>query len=188
MAAVSRKDLWDSAGRAGLVLGLVSTAYMIISLLLARPTGGVGITVFASLVSMVLWAAKFIGCILLMKYFMKKFCRTYPDATNGTSFRFGMCVALLSALIYSGCFLAYYSLIAPEALNDTLDTALASYSNMLDSNSLQAVEAMKENYVTVSFFTNLVYCFVFGTFLSSILSRDIPSRDPFADIQTPEDQ
>lgn len=187
MAAVSRKDLWDSAGRAGLVLGLVSTAYMIVSLLLERPARGIGLTVFASLLSLVLWTAKFVGCILLMKYFMKKFCLTYPDATNSTSFRFGVCVALLSALIYSGCFLAYYSLIAPDALNDALDTALASYSNMLDSNSLQAVEAMKENYVTVSFFTNLVYCFIFGTFLSSILSRDIPSRDPFKDTIDNED-
>jgi hypothetical protein len=44
---------------------------------------------------------------------------------------------------------------------------------------------------TVSFFTNLIYCFLFGVVLSAILSRNIPSRNPFADYQkkdTPDEQ
>ena len=33
---IPRKDLWDSAGKAGLVLGLVSSAYVVITYLLAK--------------------------------------------------------------------------------------------------------------------------------------------------------
>ena len=36
---ISRKDLWDGAGKAGLVLGLVSSAYVIINFLLSKLTG-----------------------------------------------------------------------------------------------------------------------------------------------------
>ena len=32
----------------------------------------------------------------------------------------------------------------------------------------------------ITFFSNLIYCFIFGTILSLILSRNIPSKDPFA--------
>ena len=32
----------------------------------------------------------------------------------------------------------------------------------------------------VMFFSNLVYCFLYGTVLSAVLSRNIPPRDPFA--------
>ena len=36
---------------------------------------------------------------------------------------------------------------------------------------------------TFSFFVNLFYCWLFGTVLSAILSRNIPSRNPFTDEQ-----
>ena len=180
MEEVTRKELWDKAGVAGLALGLVSTAYMFVSLLLVKPTTQAGLSVLMSLLSLVIWAAKFVGCILLMKFFLKKFCDTHPASTNSTIFKYGMIIALLSALIYSGIYLAYYSLIAPDALSETLDTAIASYSSMMDSNSLQMLDSLKENYVTISFFSNLIYCFIFGTVLSAILSRNIPSKNPFA--------
>ena len=33
---------------------------------------------------------------------------------------------------------------------------------------------------TYAFFINLFYCFIYGTILSAILSRNIPPRNPFA--------
>ena len=52
---------------------------------------------------------------------------------------------------------------------------------MFPAESLEAMEEM--NLGTISFFTNLIYCFLFGTVLSAILSRNIPSRNPFADFR-----
>ena len=54
---------------------------------------------------------------------------------------------------------------------------------MLDSNSLAMLEKMEGSYPQISFFSNLIYCFLFGTVLSAILSRDIPSRDPFSNTE-----
>ena len=40
---------------------------------------------------------------------------------------------------------------------------------------------MMGNMPQITFFSNLIYCFFFGTILSFILSRNVPSRNPFAD-------
>ena len=68
-----RKDMWNTAGKAGLVLGLVSTAYMFITQLMAGASG-----FLISIVSFVLWVAKFGGCIWLMAFFMKKHVAAHP--------------------------------------------------------------------------------------------------------------
>ena len=54
---------------------------------------------------------------------------------------------------------------------------------MLDSNSMSMLEKMEEDYPQISFFSTLIYCFLYGTVLSAILSRNIPERDPFANFE-----
>ena len=53
--------MWNTAAKAGLALGLVSSAYMFITQLMAEASG-----FLISIVSLLLWAAKFGGCIWLM--------------------------------------------------------------------------------------------------------------------------
>ena len=57
------------------------------------------------------------------------------------------------------------------------------YSSMLDSNSMAMLEKMEDSFPQISFFSNLIYCFLFGLVLSAILSRNIPKRDLFADFR-----
>ena len=175
---ITGKDIWDSAAKAGLVLGAVSCAYMGISQLLsAGMTGSTGAALLASLVGILLWVAKFVGCIYLMKFFMKRFASAHPGLTNNDTFKFGMATALLSALIYSGFYLAYVTIIAPDTFSNALETVMESYGSMMGEDAIEAAQNM--NMASISFFTNLIYCFLFGTVLSSIFSRNIPSRNPF---------
>ena len=102
---ISRKDLWDGAGKAGLVLGLVSSAYVLISMLLTKLSGSTGMALVSTLLSFRLWALKFGGCIYLMKLFMTRFAAAHPGCDNSDTFRFGMVTAFLSALIFSLPFL-----------------------------------------------------------------------------------
>jgi hypothetical protein len=57
---------------------------------------------------------------------------------------------------------------------------------MMDSNSLKEIDKMSENLPQLTFFSNLIYCFIYGSILSGILSRNIPSRDPFASYKPDE--
>ena len=52
---------------------------------------------------------------------------------------------------------------------------------MMDSNTMEQMDKMMGNMPQITFFSNLIYCFFFGTILSFILSRNVPSRNPFAD-------
>ena len=186
---ISSKDLWDGAGKAGLVLGLVSSAYVLISMLLTKLGGSTGMALVSTLLSFLLWALKFGGCIYLMKLFMTRFANAHPDADNSDTFRFGMATAFLSALIFSAFDMAYLTWIAPDTMTQAMESVTEMYGNMMPAESLEMLEGI--NFGHVTFFTNLIYCFLFGTVLSAILSRNIPSRNPFADnrpTDTPDEQ
>ena len=150
--------LWSKAGISGAALGIVS-----------------GIFIFIGI--------KFIGCIWLMRFFMKKLCEEYGNATNADTFKFGMMTALLSSLIYSAINLANILFVSPDFFAAQMQEAIRSYSSMLDSNSMAMLEKMEDAYPQIAFFSNLIYCFLYGTVLSAILSRNIPVRDPFANFE-----
>ena len=168
--------MWETAAKAGLVLGMISSAYMFLTQFMAGATG-----FLMTILSFVLWAAKFGGCIWLMSFFMKKFAAEYPEVDNKATFNLGMATALLSALIYSAAAFANIAFISGDAMVEQMNQMMQQMGSMMDSNSKSLMETYMEILPQITFFSNLLYCFVFGTVLSYILSRNIPSRDPFAD-------
>ena len=169
--------MWEDAGKAGLVLGLVSTAYLFLNQFLSdlqMPS------LLTMVLSTIIWAVKFGGCIWLMMYFMKRLVRQNPEADNSTTFRFGIMTAALSALVYAAASFANISFIAAETIAEQTELMLQQMAPMMDSNSMSQVDKMMDKLPQITFFSNLFYCFFFGTILSFILSRNIPSRNPFA--------
>ncbi len=168
--------MWETAAKAGLVLGMISSTYMFLTQFMAGATG-----FLMTILSFVLWAAKFGGCIWLMSFFMKKFAAEHPEVDNKATFNLGMATALLSALIYSAAAFANIAFISGDAMVEQMNQMMQQMGSMMDSNSKSLMETYMEILPQITFFSNLLYCFVFGTVLSYILSRNIPSRDPFAD-------
>lgn len=183
---IQGKIVWNSASRSGLVLGGVSIAYMLCTALLGKLKGGPAIGVIVNVSSLLLWVFKFILCIRLMKFFMQKFAGANSEATNGDTFRFGTATALLSALLYSAFYLAWVSFIDPEMLSSSLDLMRESYSSTLTSEQMDSLDELVPKLPTITFYVNLVWCWLFGTILSAIFSANIPSRNPFGDL--PNDQ
>lgn len=173
---VSRFALLNNAGAAGAVLGAISAAYMFLSQFLS----GTG-AIWAITVTFILWAAKFIGCIFLMRFFMKRFASKYEITDNSATMRFGIVVSFCSALIFAAMNLANVLFISPDMLKEQMDLAYQIYGSKLDSNAMSMLENIEDRMPQITFFSNLTYCFLYGTVLSAILSRDIPSKDPFAD-------
>ncbi len=179
-----RRNIWDTASKAGLALGLTSAIYMF----LTQWTGQSEMSPFIVMVlNGIFWLAKFLGCIWLMMFFMKKFASENPQADNSTTFRLGMAMALLSALVFSAISFANVAFISPELFTEQIDAAMQQMAPMLDSNTLSQVEKTMQNLPQITFISNLIYCFLYGLILSFILSRNIPSRDPFAGYK-PEEQ
>lgn len=189
--------MWQTASKAGLILGLISTAYMFatqidfqslfISMGVSEDEAHTGIWKFIpSVIGLILWTAKFAGCIWVMMFFMKKFSAENPEADNRVTFRLGMTMALLSGLLYSGATFADVAYIHADVYSAQIAEAMQSMRPMMDSNTMSMMDTYMENLPQITFFTNLIYCFVFGTVLSRILSRNIPSKDPFADYKPSE--
>ena len=172
-----KKSIWNSAGSAGLILGGISVAYILLNWVLSLIAAGGAAGILASVGSILLWAVKFGACIWFMKFCMTRYSDSNPEAGHSEVFKFGMLVALLSAIVYSGAYSAYLIYLAPDQLESALD--MLRDNPMLDANSLEMVEQMIPKMPTISFFVNIVYCWLFGTVLAAIFSRSIPSSNPF---------
>lgn len=173
-----KKTLWNNAGRAGIILGGIPIIYSMCTFLLSKVEGA---AVLTGLGNVILWAAKFVLCIWLMNVFMKQWYRSNEGMSRGELFKYGTIVALLSAIVYSAFYLAYLQFIAP----DVLDQALETMQDMpqMDSNTSQMMESLLPKLPTITFFFNLGYCWLFGTILSSIFSSRIVSDNPFKEEQ-----
>ena len=173
-----RKNLWNGAAKAGLALGGVSSVYLFASQFITTA----GMSGFLSgLFSMLLWVAKFGGCIWLMKFFMKKFAAENEDVQNSTTFRFGMLSAFLSALVYAAVSFANVAFISADMFTEQMNALMQQMAPMMDSNTMSQMDKTMQNLPQLTFFSNLIYCSIYGTLLSAILSRNIPSRNPFSD-------
>ena len=87
MDSNTKKMLWNMAGTAGLLMGLISTASMFIGQAMSTTQ----MPAFAvSVIGFVLWAAETGGCIYLMHLYMKKFAAACPEADNRATFRMAM--------------------------------------------------------------------------------------------------
>ena len=180
---MDNKIIWNAAGKAGLAFGAISSVYMFATQFLSAGE----FPAFAMMAaSSVLWIAKFVGCIWLMMFFMKKIVKDHPEADNSTTFRFGALTGVLSALIYAAVSFANYEFISPDFISSQLDATMQQLAPMMDSNTMAQTEKMLNNMSSITFFSNLIYCSIYGILLSAILSRMIPSKDPFADYKPNE--
>ena len=81
-------------------------------------------------------------------------------------------------MIFSAFYLLYTTVINPDIYVEALASVKEAYAGIMPSESMEVLDNI--NFATTGFFSQLIYCFLYGTVLSAILSRSIPSRDPFA--------
>ena len=97
-----KNTFWEGAGKAGLILGGVSIAYVAVTGLTGLLEDKVGGSFLFSLFGFILWVAKFGGCIYLMRFFMRSYAFNRTDGTGASPFLFGTIVAgILSGSIPS---------------------------------------------------------------------------------------
>ena len=173
---VIRINRWNMAGKYGLVFGLISAAYLYYRHL----TVALGLTGFvSSALGFIIWAAKFVGCIKLMKYCMNRFTIGNPTATNSDTFKLGTLIAMFSAIVFSVITVADHLYIFPEYYQSLYAAMIQEYSKFMSAARIDEMKAMLADAPKTAFIGTFIYCFLFGTVLSLILSRNIPSKDPF---------
>ncbi len=173
---------WKEASKGGIILGLISFFYILLSSLLAKWAGNGNASLMLSFLSIALWCLKFYGCIALMKLFLIKLKASYRGVDSRVAFSYGAKIAFLSAFVYSVCYLAnilYLSNDVFQAQLEMVDTIVSQNSSMFDSNSLAAFDKVKESMPTMMTIYNLIYCTLYGVVLSLILSKNLIPDDDF---------
>lgn len=184
--SISSRLIWGEASKSALAFAAVTICCGLIKRGIAAWDPGTFVT---ALLGAILWAGEFFGCIWLMMFFMRKLVRDFDGVMNTDTNRYGRRIALLSAIVIASVNFLILYFTPDEELQKTIDEALAAYASMLDSNSMSVMEDMMQNLPVITFFSNLIYCFLYGTLLSAILSRGIPQPDPFANIPgSPDNQ
>ncbi len=171
METINKRLINSEATGAALLFGLISGGYDLLSPLLPKLPSALG-----NILSIVLWAAKLVGCIALMNYFMKRLRSRYEDVDRSSLLHYGTLIALYSAIITAVCSYVSTQYIYPNMISDSLQM-LESY---VDSNTRTALSEVEGRFPIISLVSNLIWCFLYGWALSGILSARIASADMFA--------
>jgi len=172
------KDMWNKASGAALALGAIPIVAAFASMLLGQLTGSsVLINVIRGFIAFIIWAAKFAGCIYLMNFFMERVRKSFSGVTKSDLFKFGSAIALLSALIVAAYQLIDVVYIEPEKVNMVKEMFNSPMYAKLDANSIEALNSMAAYFPQITFFSNFIYCTIYGVVLSSILAGRLVSKE-----------
>ncbi|MBO4465520.1 MAG: DUF4199 family protein [Bacteroidales bacterium] len=169
MEKIDSKIISGEAAKVALVFGAISGGYIFVGGAMSQPET----SILVNILSVILWAGKLVGCILLMRYFMKKLMGSYEGVTRQNLLAYGTLIALFSAIITAACSYISVQYVFPGQIKDSFDTAFQAYSGMLDSNALSSIESVEGNFGVISLVSNLIWCFVYGWILSSIMSSSL---------------
>ncbi len=164
---LDNSTLWNEAAKTGALLGLVSVGCLLLREVAA--VSGVDFLVTASAV--ILWVVEFFGCILLMKKAQLDLRDKYEDIKVADTFRLGRRAALLSGLVLASA-QALVVMYMPRETMDQLVSAVSESMKMTTSQQ-EEVSGMMDRLPVFTFIFQWLYCFLYGTVLSSIMSRYI---------------
>ena len=165
--------LWNEAAKAGALLGAVSVGCLVLKEL----AGMFGSAFLVQAAAIILWAVEFFGCILLMKRVQLDLRDHYEDVKMEDTYRLGKRAAVLSGLLLASAH-ALVMLYMPQETMDGMVNELTDAMGMTASQKEQ-VDGMLGQLPIFTFLFQWAYCFLYGTVLSSIMSRYIFLQGPF---------
>lgn len=173
-----KTSLWHEAGKAGLILGGISVAYLAVNELLGtlgRPA------VLLSILGIALWAGKFWLTVHLLSVLSRRFAEA-AGKVRSRIFGFGVAASLCAGLVYGAGYFAYVGYINPEALSAAFASAMQMYSSQLTPDAMSMMENLEASLPSICFFIQLIWCTLLGTIFSAIISSKVCGPDnPFDD-------
>ena len=171
---LDNKTLWNEAGRVGFVFGGFSS----LCLLLKEGAALTGSDFLVQAAAIILWAVEFFGCILLMKKYMLDLRDKFDDVTMVDTYKFGRRVGILSGLIFAAAN-AILVMNTPQETMTSLVSQLSASLSSFGSLSEDEVGRLVDKLPLYTFIFQWIYCFLYGSVLSAIMSRYIFARDIF---------
>ena len=169
------KTLWNEAARVGFVFGGFSSLCLVLKMG-ASLTGSAFLTQAAAVI---LWAVEFFGCILLMKKYMLDLRDKFDGVTVVDTYHFGRRIALFSGLILAAVDAIITMKLPPETVESVVAELNTAVSSKLGSGYEGEVGRFVDKLPLYTFIGQWLYCFLYGSLLSAIMSRYIFLQGPF---------
>ena len=169
------KTLWNEAARVGFVFGAFSS----VCLALKMGASLTGSNFLVQAAAIILWAVEFFGCILLMKKYMLDLRDKFEGVTMLDAYHFGRRVALLSGLILAAVDAFITMKIPPETVENVVSELNTAVTSKLGSGYENEVGRFVDKLPLYTFIGQWLYCFLYGSLLSGIMSRYIYLQGPF---------
>ena len=174
--------VWNEAGKGALYLGGLS----VLCLSLKEVSALSGSNFLMTAAAVILWVVEFFGCILLMKRSLLDFRDKYEGVKMVDTARLGRRMALLSGILLASAQALFIMQMPQEEMNALVDQLSTSMS--MGASEREAVDGMLDKLPVLTFLFQWLYCFLYGTVLSSILSRYIFMQEVFGTRYRPTDE
>lgn len=171
------KTLWNEAGRVGFVFGGFSS----LCLLLKEGAALTGSTFLVQAAAIILWAVEFFGCILLMKKYMLDLRDKFDGVTMEDTYRFGRRIALLSGLILAAVDAILIMKMPPETVESVVTELNTAITSKMGAGYEGEIGRFVDQLPLYTFIGQWLYCFLYGSLLSAIMSRYLYVQDVFND-------
>lgn len=168
---------WNSAALAGLAMGAATIALDYLPML---PTLLGSDSVIGNLLVGVFKIVKIVACIHLFRVLMLRFFNTVRTDYARLQ-RYGLKVALFSSILVAGFSVLQILVINPDMLSQTVQAVQNTYQHMMDSNTAAAMEKMISKLPVITFFSSVVYCYLWGWILSTAFARRLFPANPFGE-------
>lgn len=168
---------WNSAAVAGLLMAAVTIILDYMPTLLLS-LGAKGF--FGGILVFFVRIIKIIACILLFKVLMFRFNDTV-ETDYARLQHYGLKLALFSSILVAGFSLVQILVINPETMTQMIQEVENMYQNMMDSNTMAAMEKMMSKLPAMTFFTSLLYCYLWGWILSTSFTRKLYPANAFGE-------
>ncbi len=187
---VTGKAVWMEAMKYGAILGIITVALDLLPKLW-QPSpevvvSGNGLNVSSALTTTLIGVLYFLVktgiCIWLMVFFTKKLTAVYDGLTSSHTFKFGMYMAMFSAIVVSAAVLIQVKMMDMGAITDMVHASIQAQGQGLQAEMAESVTDSIIGLMPVfTLLITFVKCFVIGILAALIISRSIPGRtlNPF---------
>lgn len=159
--------LWNEAAKAAALFGLVSVSCLGLKELATLS----GSSFLVQAATIILWVVEFFGCILLMKKVMLDLKDKYDDVKMEDTYKFGRRIALMSGLLLASAQAVFIMNMPAESMNTMVDQMMSSME--LVASDREAVEGALDQLPVLTFIFQWLYCYLYGSVLSAIMSKYI---------------
>ncbi|MCK9629717.1 MAG: DUF4199 domain-containing protein [Bacteroidales bacterium] len=159
---------WSIAALDALLLSIITIVVSLIQVVFEPGT----------VISILLWLVKFVGCLALLYYFIKEFSKSHDTFTYKEGFSFGFKICLLSSVVLAAFNFLQYAVLFPDAMQTAMEQVIVAMqsSNPDAADSMERYQSKLPQLVSV---ITLFYYTVFGLIASAVIANYTKKGDIF---------